>query len=95
VTNAPGARQASFRFVTGELDPMLTRDAFLAAARRVSDPILVAYGAATPPRSKLEMESLSGLPNVQSCELPSGKLAVHEEFPTIVAEVIRAFLHQQ
>jgi pimeloyl-ACP methyl ester carboxylesterase len=95
VTNAPGARHASFRFVTGELDPMLTREDFLTTARRVSGPILVAYGAATPPRSKLEMEALSHLPNVQSHELPSGKLAVHEEFPTILAEVIRAFVHHQ
>ena len=39
VTNAPGARHASFRFVAGELDPMSARELFLATARRVSDPI--------------------------------------------------------
>jgi hypothetical protein len=69
VTNAPGARHASFRFVTGELDPMSTREQFLATARRVTDPILVVYGAATPKRSKAEMEALAKVPNVQSHEL--------------------------
>ena len=33
VTNAPGARHASFRFVAGELDPMSTRELFLSTAR--------------------------------------------------------------
>ena len=95
VTEAPGARHASFRFVSGELDPMPTQDAFLAAARRVSDPILVVYGAGTPARSKAEMDILSHLPNVQSRELPVGKLAVHEEFPALVAEEAQAFLRQE
>ena len=48
VTNATGARHASFRFVAGELDPMSSRELFLATARRVADPILVVYGAASP-----------------------------------------------
>ena len=92
VTNAPGARHASFRFVAGELDPMSTRELFLATARRITDPILVVYGAATPARSKTEMELLRNLPHVQSRELPIGKLAVHEEFPDLVADPIRFFL---
>jgi pimeloyl-ACP methyl ester carboxylesterase len=92
VTNAPGARHASFRFVAGELDPMSTRELFLATARRVSDPILVVYGVATPRRSKAEMEALRNLPHVQSCELPFGKLAVHEEFPALVADAVQSFL---
>lgn len=33
VTEAQGARHASFRFVAGELDPMPSQEAFLAAAR--------------------------------------------------------------
>jgi len=92
VTNASGARHASFRFVAGELDPMSTREMFLATARRVADPILVVYGAATPKRSKAEMELLRNLPHVQSRELPFGKLAVHEEFPAPVADAVRSFL---
>jgi pimeloyl-ACP methyl ester carboxylesterase len=94
VTNAPGARHASFRFVAGELDPMSTRESFLATARQITDPILVVYGAATPRRSKAEMEALRNLPNVQSRELPVGKLAVHEEFPALVADALRSFLDE-
>jgi pimeloyl-ACP methyl ester carboxylesterase len=94
VTNARGARHASFRFVAGELDPMSSRESFLATARRVIDPIFVIYGAGTPRRSKAEMEALRNLPHVQSRELPVGKLAVHEEFPALVADPIRSFLSQ-
>jgi pimeloyl-ACP methyl ester carboxylesterase len=92
VTNAPGARHASFRFVAGELDPMSSRESFLATARQVADPILVVYGAATPRRSKAEMEALRALPNVEAHELPVGKLAVHEEFPASVAEAVQSFI---
>jgi pimeloyl-ACP methyl ester carboxylesterase len=92
VTNAPGARHASFRFVAGELDPMFTREEFLATVRRVTDPILVVYGAATPKRSKGEIEALASLQNVQLRQLPVGKLAIHEEFPSLVADAVRPFL---
>jgi pimeloyl-ACP methyl ester carboxylesterase len=92
VTSAPGARHASFRFVAGELDPMSTRESFLATARQVAYPILVVYGAATPRRSKAEMEALRNLPNVEAHELPVGKLAVHEEFPALVADALQPFI---
>jgi pimeloyl-ACP methyl ester carboxylesterase len=95
VTNAPGARHASFRFVTGELDPMPTRESFITTARLVTDPILVVYGSATPSRSKAEIEALRCLPNVQSVELPVGKLAVHEEFPALVAEAVQSFVNEE
>jgi pimeloyl-ACP methyl ester carboxylesterase len=95
VTNAPGARHASFRFVAGELDPMPTHESFMATARLVTDRILVVYGAATPSRSKAEIEALRDLPNVQSVELPVGKLAVHEEFPGLVAEAVQSFLGEE
>ncbi len=95
VTNAPGARHASFRFVAGELDPMPTHELFITTARLVTDPILVVYGSATPSRSKAEIEALRGLPNVQSLELPVGKLAVHEEFPALVAEAVQSFVNEE
>jgi pimeloyl-ACP methyl ester carboxylesterase len=93
VTRAGGARHASIRFVAGELDPMTSRDEFLDTARRVTEPILVIYGADTPPKSKAEMEELAGLPNVRTALLPAGKLAIHEEFADEVAGALRAFLH--
>jgi len=73
---------------------MSSRELFLATARRVTDPILVVYGAATPRRSKAEMEALRNLPRVQSRELPVGKLAVHEEFSALVADAVRSFVDQ-
>jgi pimeloyl-ACP methyl ester carboxylesterase len=66
--------------------------AFLAAAGRLIDPMLIIYGADTPALSKAEIQALIRLPNVQSHELPAGKLSVHEEFPTPVAELVRAFI---
>jgi pimeloyl-ACP methyl ester carboxylesterase len=94
VTQAPGARHASIRFVTGELDPMQSRDEFLAAARRVRDLILVVYGAETPPKSKAEMEAVALLPNVRATVLPNGKLGVHEEFADETAAVVMPFLRE-
>ena len=92
VTNAPGARHSSFRFVAGELDPMPSRAAFLRAAEQVRDPMLVIYGANTPRRSKAEMEAFAALKNVEVVRLSIGKLSVHEEFPDLVAGAIRSFL---
>jgi pimeloyl-ACP methyl ester carboxylesterase len=92
VTRASGARRSSIRFVAGALDPMATREAFLGAARQVNDPIMVVYGAKTPPRSRAEIEALAGLPNVVATVVPCAKLAVHEEFPDEVATAIKKFL---
>jgi pimeloyl-ACP methyl ester carboxylesterase len=92
VTRAPGARFASVRFVTGQLDPLASRDEFLELARRAAARVLVVYGAETPPRSRAEMEALAALPGIRSVRLPRGKLAVHEEFPDATAEVVEEFL---
>src|SRR5215475_14887828 len=92
VTRASGARFASVRFVTGLLDPLRSRDEFLDLARRAAVPILLVYGAETPPRSRAEMEALAALPTVSSVRLPRGKLAVHEEFPDAVIEAVAPFL---
>ena len=92
VTRAAGARHASIRFVVGELDPMTSREEFLDTARQVTEPILVIYGADTPPKSKAEMAELAALPNVRAELLPAGKLAIHEEFAEEVAEALWAFL---
>ena len=92
VTRAPGARHASVRFVTGLLDPFADRAAFLAAAGRVRDPVLLLYGAATPRKSRAEMEALAALPNVETHVLPRGKLAVQEEDPDAVAAAVEKFL---
>jgi pimeloyl-ACP methyl ester carboxylesterase len=94
VVTSAGARHAAIRFVTGMLDPMPNHSLFIETARRVKDPLLVVYGAATPRRSKAEMEALASVPHVRSVELSHGKLAVHEEFPDAVAEAVRSFLRR-
>ncbi len=90
VTQAEGARHGSVRFVTGALDRVDNRAAFLDLVRRADIPILVIYGAETPTKSRAEIEALTGLPNVQVRKLPKGKLAIHEELPDVVADEILA-----
>jgi pimeloyl-ACP methyl ester carboxylesterase len=67
------------------------RDEFLDLARRTTVPLLLVYGAQTPPRSRAEMEALAALAGVRSACLP-GKLALHEEYPEAVAQAIEPFL---
>jgi pimeloyl-ACP methyl ester carboxylesterase len=92
VTRAPGARHGSVRFVSGGLDRVESRAAFLDLARRADVPILVVYGDQTPPKSRAEMVALTELPNVQARRLANGKLSIHEEFPEAVAGSIEPFL---
>ncbi len=92
VTRAPGARFSSIRFVAGALDPLGTREQFLDLARAARLPMLVVYGAQTPPRSRGEMEALAALPGMRVARLPMGKLSLHEEFPDEVAQAIAPFL---
>jgi pimeloyl-ACP methyl ester carboxylesterase len=92
VVRASGARFASVRFVSGRLDPLASREAFLDVARRAGAPILLVYGADTPPKSRAEMEALAAVPGVRTARLPRGKLAVHEEFPDATVNAIEPFL---
>src|SRR5262249_656683 len=92
VVRAEGARFASVRFVTGRLDPLASREPFLDAARRAAAPILLVYGADTPPKSRVEMEALAAVPGGRTARLPRGKLAVHEEFPDATINAIEPFL---
>src|SRR5262245_21148176 len=95
VVRAPGARFASVRFVTGRLDPLPSREAFLEVARRASAPMLLIYGAETPPKSRAEMEALAAVPGVRTVRLPKGKLSVHEEFPDATVQAIAPFLTEE
>jgi len=58
----------------------------------VRAPVLLLYGAETPPRSRAEMEALATVPGIRSIVLPRGKLSVHEEFPDAVFEAVDPFL---
>ncbi len=92
VARQSGARFASAAFVTGALDPFADRDGFLEAAGAVRCPVLVLYGALTPPRSKAEMQALAQVAGVESVAIAGGKLGIHEEMPDAVAGPIRGFL---
>jgi pimeloyl-ACP methyl ester carboxylesterase len=94
VTRAPGARHGSVRFVTGGLDRVDRREAFLDLARRANVPILVVYGDETPPKSRAEMEALADLPGIRVVRPARGKLAVHEELPDAVASIVTPFLNE-
>jgi pimeloyl-ACP methyl ester carboxylesterase len=92
LTHAPGARHASVRFVSGALDRVESRAAFLDLARRAHLPMLVIYGDQTPARSRAEMETLAEVPGVGLKLLPHGKLSIHEEFPDAVVAAVKSFL---
>ncbi|ELO0595411.1 TPA: alpha/beta fold hydrolase [Salmonella enterica subsp. enterica serovar Muenchen] len=92
VTEAPGARHASFRFVTGSLDLFADRKSFLDTLNHISHPVLVVTGRYTPGKSRQEMDALCALPGVESAELPGGKLSFYEEYPQETACVILRFL---
>lgn len=92
VTRRRNARFATAAFVTGGLDLVRGREAFLDLARAAAVPILVAWGPQTPRRSRAEMEALAGLPGVATALLPAGALGVYEEAPEAVAEAILDFL---
>ena len=94
VTRTPGARHASVRFVSGALDRVESRAAFLDLARRADLPILVIYGDQTPPRSRAEMEALAEVAGAELRLLPHGKLSIHEEFPESVAGAVKSFLNR-
>ena len=88
VTRAPGALHGSVRFVTGALDRVTSRAAFHDLAQRAGVPMLVIYGAQTPPKSRAEIEALAQLPGIEGNLIPQGKLSVHEEFPDAVVAAI-------
>lgn len=91
ITQQPGARFAPAAFVTGAIDPVKSRDDFLAWFQALSTPVMVVIGEQAPPKSKAEMEVLAELPGVQVKRLP-GTLGLHEEFAAEVAELILPFL---
>jgi pimeloyl-ACP methyl ester carboxylesterase len=92
VTRRRHARFASAAFVTGGLDLVRSREAFLDLAQRAAVPLLAAWGPQTPPHSRAEIEALAELPGVERVLLPGGALGVHEEFPADVAAAVRPFL---
>ena len=93
VIEAPGVRFGSAAFVTGALDRVDSREAFLDLAHRARPQrILVVYGAETPPKSRAGMEALTTLTTWRRFISPRGKLGIHEEYPAAIEPVIMEFL---
>ncbi|WP_375464462.1 alpha/beta fold hydrolase [uncultured Methylobacterium sp.] len=89
VTCQPGARFGTAAFVTGGLDPVGTRDAFLDLFGPSLPPIRVLRPEHAPGRSGAEMDALVGSGRVAGVSVP-GALSPHEEYPEAVAAAIRA-----
>ena len=87
----PGARFGSVAFVTGHLDPVSDRGAFLALFDRPEMPILVLSGDATPPKSKTEMAVLAEQSGVD-LRWVAGSLGLHEEYAQTIADPIAHFV---
>lgn len=90
-TQQPGARFAPAAFVTGKLDLVSDRTAFLNYFASLTLPILAIIADQAPPKSRTEMNSLTNLPNVQT-QVLKGTLGLHEEFAADVAAEILTFL---
>ena len=93
ITQKSGARHAPAAFVTGALDPMSNHEEFLNVARSLNIPMKIIIGEDSPPKSKAEMESLKGLPNIETVHLP-GSLGMHEEYASPLGKTAKLFLSQ-
>jgi hypothetical protein len=88
-----GARFGSAAFVTGGLDLVSGREAFLDLAKQAGRPIKVIYGTKTPLKSRAEVEALAHLSTAISAVVPRGKLSLHEEFPNLVYDQLESLSH--
>ena len=88
VAHQPRARFGTAAFVTGALDPVASREAFLELFRRELPPTLLLRPAGAPKRSGAEMDAVAQTGRVSVVSVP-GALAAHEEYPAEVASAIR------
>ena len=89
ITRQRNGRFGTAAFVTGGLDPVGSRDAFLALFGDGLPPTLVLRPAGAPRRSGAEMDALIADGRVTGAAIP-GALSPHEEHPDAVAAAIRA-----
>lgn len=94
LTQRDGARFAPAAFLTGLLDPALTREEFLSMFAKLEGklPVLVLSTLKAPRRSRAEMEALEGAKGVTEFQKVSGALLPQEEFPKDVAASLTSFL---
>lgn len=92
VARRHGGRFGPAAFVTGALDPVRDRGAFLALVDLLPAPTLVVYGADTPSEALAEMEALARVPGIASHRLAVGSLGLHEERAHAGAAAVRLSL---
>ncbi|MBE7219848.1 MAG: alpha/beta hydrolase [Caulobacteraceae bacterium] len=91
VARRAGARRATAAFVSGGLDPVASREAFLALFDERLPPVLLVRPRGAPRRSAAEMDALAASGRVRVAVV-SGALGAHEESPGEVADAVAAFL---
>ncbi len=91
ITQQPGARFAPAAFVTGNLDPVRSREDFLQYFQPLPVPTLAILAENAPPKSKAEMAALAEIPGIQTQKLP-GTLGLYEEFADELVEAVEPFL---
>lgn len=91
LTRRPRSRFATAAFVTGGLDPVQSRAAFLALFDGDMPPVLMIRPDRAPPRSAAEMDALAETGCVTTVRVP-GALSAHEEHAEEVGSAIGAFL---
>ncbi|MBE7247756.1 MAG: alpha/beta hydrolase, partial [Actinomycetospora chiangmaiensis] len=89
ITRQRNGRFGTAAFVTGGLDPVGSREAFLDLFGGALPPTLVLRPAGAPRRSGAEMDALIASGQVTGVAIP-GALSPHEEHPQAVAAAIRA-----
>lgn len=96
LTKRKGARYVPAAFLTGELDPVASREEFLALFAEMEGrvPVLVVGTEGAPKRSKAEMEALRGARGVSKFVEVPGALLPQEEYPREVAEQLYQFLEE-
>lgn len=94
LTKQNGARYVPAAFLTGQLDPVKTREEFLELFEGLEGkvPVLVVSTSGAPKRSKAEMEALREAKGVSKFVEVKGALLPHEEYPNLVASELYSFL---
>ena len=89
ITRQRHGRFGTAAFVTGGLDPVASREAFLGLFGEGLPPVQVLRPVGAPRRSGAEMDALAASGLVTAVTIP-GALSPHEEEPAAVASAIRA-----
>lgn len=96
LTKREGARYAPAAFLTGMLDPVQTREEFLALFAELESkiPVLVVSTKNAPKRSKAEMDALRGAKGISKFVEVPGALLPQEEYPGLVSDELFVFLKE-